>query len=385
MPAISASCWRSAFIGTLSPTMCGWARRRIRADCSFSIRRRRCSIACLDYHQHAVDGERLFEKIVGPELGRPHGRFDRAMAGNHHHNRAVRTRNLLNPLERLQPVDTGQPDIEQHQLDRSTAASASRQASPLSTASTRKPSSARTPLSDCRMPGSSSTIRIRVRIHRDSVSATAAAASSVCRRGHGNSIVNGRHKVYCPRREYWRRARPEYGSQSPVPGRCRGPFVEKYGRNSFSFSSGRDAASRIREDDLDGVRQPARVCTLSIFTRRILHGFGGIIDQIDHDPLELLRIDRDRRQTGRQIDVHFDAFEPAFKHAMPLATTSFRSQSTGCAAGRRENCENSSTSRFTEAVSSRIVSAHSRNTLSTGGGSARAADSPAEEYAPPKA
>ena len=49
---------------------------------------------------------------------------------------------------------------------------------------------------------------------------------------------------------------------------------------------------------------------------------------------------------------------------MPLATTSFRSQITGWAAGRRENCENSSTSRFTEAVSSRIVSAHSRTTLS---------------------
>ena len=46
---------------------------------------------------------------------------------------------------------------------------------------------------------------------------------------------------------------------------------------------------------------------------------------------------------------------------MPLATTSLRSQSTGCAAGRRENCENSSTSRFTEAVSSRMVPAHSRS------------------------
>src|SRR6185312_7135791 len=48
--------------------------------------------------KHAVDGKRLFEKIVRAELGRLHGRLDCPVTGDHHHNGAVSLGDRLNTV-----------------------------------------------------------------------------------------------------------------------------------------------------------------------------------------------------------------------------------------------------------------------------------------------
>ena len=81
----------------------------------FAPQARRFERAADDVDQ-AVGLERLLDEIVGALLDRGDGRFDRAVAGDHHH-RQVR----LFALERIEHLDAVepaalQPDVEHHQL-----------------------------------------------------------------------------------------------------------------------------------------------------------------------------------------------------------------------------------------------------------------------------
>ena len=140
------------------------------------------------------------------------------------------------------------------------------------------------------------------------------------------------------------------------------PLVEKYGRNSFSLSSAEmpqpvsatSSSTVLAGGRARGDQQP--------FDRRLAHGFGGVVDQVHHHALELIRVDIDRRQIGRQFR-RAGRFRPAGprKHRSAFRTISFRSHGTGCAAGKRENCENSSASFLTDSTSREMVAAHSRS------------------------
>ena len=67
--------------------------------------------------QDAIDRKRLFEEIVSAQLGGFHRRLDGAVARNHDDHGPVRLRNLLNPVQRFQTIDAGQPDIQNHQFE----------------------------------------------------------------------------------------------------------------------------------------------------------------------------------------------------------------------------------------------------------------------------
>ncbi len=66
----------------------------------------------LDQDQRLVDGERFLQEVVSAELGGAHGSFDRAVARDHDH--FGRVIHLADSFQRLQAIDAGQPDIEQH-------------------------------------------------------------------------------------------------------------------------------------------------------------------------------------------------------------------------------------------------------------------------------
>ena len=145
----------------------------------------------------------------------------------------------------------------------------------------------------------------------------------------------------------------------PVPR----PLVEKYGRNSFSLSSARDAAAGVGHQQLHRIGGGRAACaTQQVLHQRILHGFGGVVHQVDHHALELLA---DRRSPAAgpaaRSTLQIDAVQPPVEtRPARCRTISFRSQGTGCAAGKRENCENSSASVFTDSTSREMVAAHSR-------------------------
>ena len=92
----------------------------------------------------------------------------------------------------------------------------------------------------------------------------------------------------------------------------------------------------------------------------VLHGFGGIVDQIDDDALELLAIDVDGRQAGSEVLVDDDAVEAACEDGEAVFDDALRSAETGWAAGKRVNWENSSTRVFTDWTSREMVVEHSR-------------------------
>src|ERR1051326_450137 len=71
----------------------------------------------LHYHRDLPDRERLFQKIESPQLGCLHGRFDGAVARDHHHHRALAERHLLNTREDVHAVHAREPDIQEHQFE----------------------------------------------------------------------------------------------------------------------------------------------------------------------------------------------------------------------------------------------------------------------------
>ena len=62
-----------------------------------------------------VDGERLFQEVVGAQLGRAHRGFNGAVAGDHDDLGSILQ--LPDLLQSLQAVHAGQPDIEQHHVE----------------------------------------------------------------------------------------------------------------------------------------------------------------------------------------------------------------------------------------------------------------------------
>src|ERR1700722_2994825 len=70
----------------------------------------------LDHEQRALDGERLFEEVIGAELGGADGGFDGAVAGDHDDFRGILER--ADFLQCVEAVDAGHPDIEQDNVER---------------------------------------------------------------------------------------------------------------------------------------------------------------------------------------------------------------------------------------------------------------------------
>ena len=68
----------------------------------------------LDQDQRPVDGERLFQKIVGAQLGGADRGLNGPMAGDHDDFRSIFT--LANSLQGLEAVHAGQPYVEQHYI-----------------------------------------------------------------------------------------------------------------------------------------------------------------------------------------------------------------------------------------------------------------------------
>jgi len=66
----------------------------------------------VDKQDDLFQGDGLFDEVEGPELGRLHGRLDRAVA--RHHDDLDLGVLALDELEHLEAVHAGQPDIEQH-------------------------------------------------------------------------------------------------------------------------------------------------------------------------------------------------------------------------------------------------------------------------------
>ncbi len=67
------------------------------------------------------------------------------------------------------------------------------------------------------------------------------------------------------------------------------------------------------------------------------------------------------RASSKPVRIEIPSSRP-WKTAMASRTTWFRSERTGCAAGKRANCENSSTNVFTDSTDFAMVAAHSLTT-----------------------
>src|ERR1019366_2150809 len=70
----------------------------------------------LDDENYFFERKRLFDKVEGAEFRGPHGRLDAGVSGNHddHRVRAV----LADALECFEAVDSIQPHVEEHKVDR---------------------------------------------------------------------------------------------------------------------------------------------------------------------------------------------------------------------------------------------------------------------------
>ena len=71
----------------------------------------------LHHHRDLLDGQRLFEKVEGAQLGGLHRGLDGAVAGDHHHHGPLGERDFLDARQHLHAVHAGQPDIQQHQFE----------------------------------------------------------------------------------------------------------------------------------------------------------------------------------------------------------------------------------------------------------------------------
>ena len=73
----------------------------------------------LDQDQSLLERERFFQEVVCAKFRRAHRGLDGAVAGDHDDFRRIVE--LANLLQRLEAVDAGQPDIEQHHVKCSLA------------------------------------------------------------------------------------------------------------------------------------------------------------------------------------------------------------------------------------------------------------------------
>ena len=74
----------------------------------------------LDQDEGLVDRERLFEEVVGAQFGGAHRGFDGAVAGDHDDFGSIFE--IANLLQRFEAVHSGQPDIEQHDIEGASCA-----------------------------------------------------------------------------------------------------------------------------------------------------------------------------------------------------------------------------------------------------------------------
>ncbi len=93
----------------------------------------------------------------------------------------------------------------------------------------------------------------------------------------------------------------------PVPR----PLVEKYGQEQFFLVCGRDAAAGVGDQQLDRIGRGGESAQQQVLDGGVAHGFGGVIDQVDDDALELFRIDLHGEQAGGELDAQVDAVEAA--------------------------------------------------------------------------
>ena len=80
--AISPICWRSAFMGMLSPTISAGDDLPLELAVLGAQPPRLGGV--LHHDQGLFERQRLFQKVVGAQLGGPHRGLDRAVAGDHH-------------------------------------------------------------------------------------------------------------------------------------------------------------------------------------------------------------------------------------------------------------------------------------------------------------
>ena len=107
--AAVAICSRSARIAPaladdLGPLLEARAQRRVLAL------EPRVLEGAADRDQDLLEGQRLLDEVVGAQPRRPHGRLDRAVARDHHHDRlGARPLDLGEGLEAVHPIH---PDVE---------------------------------------------------------------------------------------------------------------------------------------------------------------------------------------------------------------------------------------------------------------------------------
>ncbi len=100
-------------MGTLSPTISDWLPAGFAKLRVFEAQAAVVDGVAYD-EQNAVDGEGLFEEVVGAEFGCLDGGFDGAVAGDHDDDGAIGGGDALDAAEGFEAVDSGQPDIEQN-------------------------------------------------------------------------------------------------------------------------------------------------------------------------------------------------------------------------------------------------------------------------------
>ena len=131
----------------------------------------------------------------------------------------------------------------------------------------------------------------------------------------------------------------------PVPR----PLVEKYGRNSFSLSSGRDAAAGVGDHQFHGFGGAGLGGDVELLDQRVLHGFGGVVDQVHHHALELFAVEVHGGSPGAKLVRMVDAVQAPVKDGERVATPP-RSDRTARAAPR----ESARTARTRPPGSSRV-------------------------------
>ena len=137
-------------------------------------------------------------------------------------------------------------------------------------------------------------------------------------------------------------------------------LVEKYGRNSFSLSSGLTPQPESATTSSTVSAAPGCVATYSFFTSESCMASAALSTRFTTTRWNCSRSRFTGGSPGAKLVWMAMPSSRSLKTARASCTTSLRSLRTGCAAGKRANCENSSTSVFTESTDFEMVSAHSR-------------------------
>ena len=159
---------------------------------------------------------------------------------------------------------------------------------------------------------------------------------------------------------------PQFCSRWRGRARCRVAWSRNTGRNNRSFTS-RETPCPVSETTSSTA---SRLATSGgrdrdFFQYRILHCFGGVVDQIGDCALDGFRIGHDSRQDRGRVRActRMPSSLPP-KRLSALSTRLFRLAGCGRDAGKRASTENSSTRLRTVWTALLMVSAHVRMTSS---------------------